>query len=154
MAEIKTKVNKASVIKFLNAVEDEGKRKDSFEILKMMTQITKEKPKMWGDSIVGFGNYHYVYDSGREGDSAMIGFSPRKQNITIYITNGFTKYQGLMKKLGKYSTGKVCLYIKKLEDVDKTVLKELITQSAKAVKQEKTFHSHINESAKRTYKSG
>ena len=154
MAELKTKVNKASVTRFLNTVEDVGKRKDSFEILKMMKQITKEEPKMWGDSIVGFGSYHYVYESGREGDSAVIGFSPRKQNITLYITNGFAQYQGLMKKLGKYSTGKVCLYIKKLGDVDKTVLKELITQSTKAVKQENTFHSHINESAKRTYKSG
>ncbi len=141
-AEIKTKVNDASVKDFLNLIEDDQKRRDCFEIVKMMESVTKEKAKMWGPSIVGFGNYHYKYKSGREGDMPIIGFSPRKQNITLYITNDFAQYQGLMKKLGKYSTSKVCLYIKKLEDVDKTVLKELITQSAKAVKQQTTFHSH------------
>lgn len=134
-AEIKTKVNDASVEDFLNLIENEQKRKDSFEILKMMKQVTKEKPKMWGPSIVGFGSYHYKYESGREGDMPIIGFSPRKQNITLYITNDFAQHQGLMKKLGKYSTSKVCLYIKKLEDVDRAVLKELINESVKAMKQ-------------------
>jgi hypothetical protein len=108
----------------------------------MMEKATKLKPKMWGPSIVGFGEYHYVYASGREGDSALIGFSPRKQNITIYIADGCARYQGLMKKLGKCSTGKVCLYIKKLEDVDTTVLKELITESVKAMKQGNMLHTH------------
>jgi hypothetical protein len=133
-AELKTKVNDASVTDFLNSVEDEQKRKDTFEILKIMKQITKEEPKMWGSSIVGFGTHHYKYESGREGDSAMIGFSPRKQNITLYIVPGFERYQGLMKKLGKYSTGKSCLYIKRLGDVDVEVLKQLITESLQVMK--------------------
>ena len=134
-AELKTKVNDASVTDFLNSVEDEQKRKDTFEILRIMKQITKEEPKMWGSSIVGFGTYHYKYESGREGDSAMIGFSPRKQNITLYIVPGFERYQGLMKKLGKHSTGKSCLYIKRLGDVDVEVLKQLITESLQVMKE-------------------
>lgn len=142
MSELKTTVNNASVKDFLNFIEDRQKRKDCYEISKMMEKATGQKPKMWGSSIVGFGKFHYVYESGREGDSALIGFSPRKQNITIYIADGFAKYQGLMKKLGKYSTGKVCLYIKKLEDVDTTVLKELIIESVKAMKQGKMFLGH------------
>lgn len=133
-AELKTKVNDASVTDFLNSVEDEQKRKDTFEILEIVKQITKEEPKMWGSSIVGFGTHHYKYESGREGDSAMIGFSPRKQNITLYIVPGFERYQGLMKKLGKHSTGKSCLYIKRLGDVDVEVLKELITESLQVMK--------------------
>ena len=142
MSELKTKVNNASVKDFLNSIENEQIRKDCFEISKMMEGVTKAKPKMWGPSIVGFGDYHYIYESGREGDSAIIGFSPRKQNITIYIADGFAQHQGLIKKLGKYSTGKVCLYIKKLADIDKTVLKELIVQSVKAMKQGNMLHSH------------
>lgn len=133
-AELKTKVNDASVTDFLNSVEDKQKRKNTFEILEIMKQITKEEPKMWGSSIVGFGTHHYKYESGREGDSAMIGFSPRKQNITLYIVPGFERYQGLMKKLGKHSTGKSCLYIKRLGDVDVEVLKELITESLQVMK--------------------
>jgi hypothetical protein len=142
MAELKTTVNNASVKDFLNFIVDGQKRKDCFEISRMMEKATKQKPKMWGPSIVRFGEYHYVYESGREGDSAFIGFSPRKQNITIYIADGFAQYQGLMKQLGKYSTGKVCLYIKRLEDVDRKVLKELITESVKAMKQGNMLHSH------------
>ncbi|MDP1713506.1 MAG: DUF1801 domain-containing protein [Anaerolineales bacterium] len=134
MAEPKTKVNNASVTDFLNTIEDETKRKDCFEILKLMKQITKEEPKMWGSSIIGFGSYHYVYASGREGDWMLTGFSPRKQNITLYIMPGFERYNSLMKKLGKYSTGKSCLYIKKLGDVDTKVLKELISQSVKVMR--------------------
>ena len=134
-AELKTKVNDASVTDFLNSVEDEQKRKDSFEILKIMKQITKEEPKMWGPSIVGFGSYHYKYESGREGDSPMMGFSPRKQNLTLYIiTPGFEDYQGQLNRLGKYSTGKSCLYIKRLSDVDVDVLKELISDSLKVIR--------------------
>lgn len=135
MAEPKTKVNNASVTDFLNTIEDESKRKDCFEILKLMKQITKEEPKMWGSSIIGFGSYHYVYASGREGDWMLTGFSPRKQNITLYIMPGFERYNSLMKKLGKYSTGKSCLYIKKLADVDTKVLKELVSESVKTMKQ-------------------
>jgi hypothetical protein len=130
-AEVKTKVNEASVADFLNSVEDEQKRNDSLEIVRIVEQITKEKPKMWGTSIVGFGSYHYKGASGREGDWMVIGFSPRKQNLTLYLPGGLENYQGLMKKLGKYSTGKGCLYIKRLSDIDKNVLKELITESHK-----------------------
>jgi len=132
--ELKTKVNNASVTDFLNSVADEQKRNDSFEILKMMKQVSKEDAKMWGTSIVGFGSYHYKGASGREGDWMLIGFSPRKQNITLYIMPGFDHYQKLMKNLGKYSTGKSCLYIKRLSDVDVNVLKELMTESLKVMK--------------------
>jgi len=132
--EVKTKVNNASVTDFLNSVADEQKRNDSFEILKMMKQISKEDAKMWGTSIVGFGSYHYKGASGREGDWMLIGFSPRKQNLTLYIMPGFDRYQKLMKNLGKYSTGKSCLYIKRLSDVDVNVLKELMTESLKVMK--------------------
>ncbi|MCI0554510.1 MAG: DUF1801 domain-containing protein [Anaerolineae bacterium] len=135
-AELKTKVNDASVTGFLNSVADEQKRKDSFEILKIMKESTQEEPKMWGSSIVGFGSYHYKGASGREGDWMQIGFSPRKQNITLYIMPGFERYQGLMKKLGKHSTGKSCLYIKRLDDVDVDVLKELISESIKFMKKQ------------------
>jgi hypothetical protein len=130
-AEIKTKVNEASVEGFLNSVVDEQKRKDSFEIIKMMQQATKEEPKMWGPAIIGFGSYHYKYESGREGDMPIIGFSPRKQNLTLYVGLGDDSENPLLKKLGKHTTGKVCLYIKKLADVDRTVLQQLINESAK-----------------------
>ena len=120
-AELKTKVNDASVTKFLNSVEDEQKRNDSFEILKLMKQITKEEPKMWGSSIVGFGSYHYKGKSGREGDWMLTGFSPRKQNLTLYLMGGFHTHADLLNKLGKFTTGAGCLYIKKLDDVDKKV---------------------------------
>jgi hypothetical protein len=131
-AELKTKVNESSVTGFLNGVEDEQKRKDSFEILRMIEQVTKEQPKMWGTSIVGFGSYHYKGKSGREGDWMIIGFSPRKQNLTLYLPGGLEHFQGLLSKLGKHSTGKGCLYIKRLSDVDVEVLKELIATSYKA----------------------
>jgi len=135
MAELKTKVNDASVTAFLNKIEDEEKRKDSFEILKIMTQVTKEEPKMWGSSIVGFGSYHYKGASGREGDWLLTGFSPRKQNLTLYLMGGFNTHTDLLKKLGKHKTSVGCLYIKKLEDVDVKVLKELIKKSMKVMKQ-------------------
>jgi len=137
MAELKTKENKASVKKFLNSVKDEQKRQDSFKILEMMKKITKEDPKMWGPSIVGFGSYHYKYASGHEGDMCIAGFSPRKEALTIYILPGFEKYDSLMKKLGKYKTGKSCLYIRRLEDIDTKVLTELISESYKYMKQKK-----------------
>ena len=131
MAELKTKQTKASVEKFLNSVKDEKKREDSFKILELMKKITKEEPKMWGPSIIGFGNYHYKYASGREGDWFLTGFSPRKQNLTLYIMSYLKKHKDLLKKLGKHKTGKGCLYINKLDDVDMNVLKELITASVK-----------------------
>jgi hypothetical protein len=132
--ELKTKVNNASVEGFLNTVEDEAVRKDCFEILKLMKQVTKEEPKMWGSSIVGFGSYHYKGASGREGDWMLTGFSPRKQNLTLYLMGGFDLHKGPLKKLGKYKTSVGCLYIKKLDDVDKKVLKELVTKSVRTMK--------------------
>jgi hypothetical protein len=134
-AEVKTKVNDASVTKFLNGVADEQKRNDCFEILKMMKQVTTDEPKMWGSSIVGFGSYHYKGKSGREGDWMLTGFSPRKQNLTLYLTGGFDTHAALLKKLGKFTTSVGCLYIKKLDDVDKKVLKELVQASVKRMKQ-------------------
>ena len=134
-AELKTKVNDASVTKFLNSVDDEQKRDDCFEILKMMQQVTKAEPKMWGSSIVGFGSYHYKGKSGREGDWMLTGFSPRKQNLTLYLMGGFDTHTDLLKKLGKFTTSVGCLYIKTLDDVDKKVLKELVQASVKRLKQ-------------------
>ena len=133
--ELKTKVNAVSVEGFLNSVTDEQKREDCFEILRLMEQVTNEAPKMWGSSIVGFGSYHYKGASGREGDWLLTGFSPRKQNLTLYIMGGFDLYQDLLKKLGKYKTSEgSCLYIKKLDDVDRKVLKELVAESVKTMK--------------------
>ena len=132
--ELKTIVNDASVEGFLNSVTDEQKRQDCFEILGMMEQVTKEAPKMWGSSIVGFGSYHYKGASGREGDWMLTGFSPRKANLTLYILGGFESSQDLLNKLGKHKTSVGCLYIKKLEDVDKEVLKELVAKSVKTMK--------------------
>jgi hypothetical protein len=129
MAELKTKTTRASVTKFLASIEDENKRKDSRTVLKMMKAITGEKPKMWGTAMVGFGSYHYKYASGQEGEWFLTGFSPRKQALTLYIMSGFSKYDALLKKLGKFKTGKACLYIKKLEDVHLPTLEELIRRS-------------------------
>jgi len=110
MAELKTKLNDASVTDFLNGIKDEGKRADSFEIVKMMQQVTKQEPKMWGSSIIGFGNVHLKYESGRELDWFTIGFSPRKQNLTLYVMGSFNPHTELLKKLGKHKTGVGCLY--------------------------------------------
>jgi len=129
MAKNKTVANNEDVENFLSNIENDQKRIDAFELLKLMKDITKEIPKMWGNSIVGFGEYHYVYESGREGDMFLTGFSPRKQDITIYIMTGFGKYKQKLIKLGKHRIGKSCLYIKKLENVDQDNLKELITDS-------------------------
>jgi len=132
--ELKTKVNVASVEGFLNSVTDEQKREDCFEILRLMKQVTKEAPKMWGSSIVGFGSYHYKGAGGREGDWMLTGFSPRKANLTLYILGGFDSSQDLLKKLGNHKTSVGCLYINKLDDVDKEVLKELVAESVKTMK--------------------
>ncbi len=129
MAALKTQKNDASVHDFLNAVPDETKRQDSFAIVELMRQVTGFEPAMWGDSIVGFGSYRYKYASGREGEWPLVGFSPRKQNLTLYIMSGFTRYDSLVENLGKYKNGKSCLYIKKLEDVDRDLLEELVRQS-------------------------
>ena len=129
MAELKTKPTDESVGLFLNSVENERKRVDSFEIMNMMREATGDEPVMWGDSIVGFGRYQYKYASGREGEWFLVGFSPRKQNLTLYIMSGFEEYENLLSDLGKYKTGKSCLYINKLEDVDKGKLRELVKKS-------------------------
>jgi hypothetical protein len=137
MADLKTVPTKFSVDKFLKGLNDEQTRDDCYEILKIMEKATKARAKMWGPAIVGFGDYHYVYESGREGDWFITGFSPRKQNLTLYMTGGFHQFEDLMRKLGKYTMGKGCLYINKLEDVDTKVLKEIITKSVKVVKGKK-----------------
>lgn len=129
MAELKTKPNRQSVTTFIKSVEDYKKRKDCIAVMTMMKEITGKRPKMWAASIVGYGNYHYKYESGREGDWFITGFSPRKQNLTIYIMPGFSKYEKIMRKLGKYKLGVSCLYIKTLEDIDQVLLKELIKKS-------------------------
>ena len=129
MSELKTKQNDGDVESFLNGVEDEAKRRDCHTIMEIMRKIAKGPPKMWGTSVVGFGNYHYTYASGREGDWFLTGFSPRKQSITLYIMSGFDRYEELMTKLGKYKTGKSCLYIKSLDDVHLPTLKTLIRES-------------------------
>ncbi|NNE46598.1 MAG: DUF1801 domain-containing protein [Rhodothermales bacterium] len=134
MAELKTKLNDASVTDFLNSVDDVEKRKDCFALVDMMREITGAEPKMWGTAIVGFGTYHYRYASGREGDWMQVGFSPRKQSLTLYIMSGFSRYDELMKKLGKHKTGKSCLYVKRLSDVDPVVLRKLIKESVAHVK--------------------
>lgn len=133
-AELKTKKTKVSADAFINAIKNEQERADCKTIAKMMSEITKAKPVMWGPSIVGFGDWHYVYDSGRENDWFMMGFSPRKQNLTLYLMPGFDGFESEMDKLGKYKTGRCCLYIKKLSDVDMTVLKKIMTGAAKRMK--------------------
>jgi hypothetical protein len=130
MAESKTQKTEESVEAFLNSVAHEKRRTDSFKVLELMKEVTGKEPKMWGSSIIGFGDYHYKYESGREGDWFLTGFSPRKQSLTLYIMAGFDEYDELMASLGKYKTGKSCLYINKLEDVDLPTLKQLVKKSA------------------------
>ena len=129
MAELKTKQTDENVEDFLNSISDEKKRQDSFKILELMKEVTGAEPRMWGTSIVGLGSYHYKYASGREADWFVTGFSPRKQNLTLYIMSGFDRYDELMRRLGKHTTGKSCLYIKKVEDIDLSTLKELVKES-------------------------
>ena len=133
MAELKTKKNDADVEAFLDGIENEKRRADCRAVVALMANVTGEPPAMWGDSIIGFGSYHYRYSTGREGDWMATGVSPRKQNLTVYIMTGFTRHEELMKKLGRYTTGKSCLYIKKLEDVDSGVLQELVRESFERV---------------------
>ena len=133
MADLKTKKNEARVEGFLKSVENEKRREDSFLVLDLMKEVTGENPTMWGTRFVGFGSYHYKGASGREGDWMKVDFSPRKPNMMLYIMDGFGSYDSLLQKLGKYKTGKSCLYINKLEDVDQTVLRELVKQSFKSM---------------------
>jgi hypothetical protein len=126
MAELKTKKTELSAEAFIRKVPDTQKQKDAFTILALMEKATKAKAKMWGSSIIGFGDRHLKYESGRELDWFVMGFSPRKQNLTLYIFGAVGKQKALLKKLGKHKTGKGCLYINKLEEVDMAVLKEII----------------------------
>ena len=135
MAELKTKLNDGSVDDFIQTVDDVQKREDCYQILKIMERITGEPAKMWGTSIVGFGSYSYKYASGREGDWPLTGFSPRKQNLTMYIMSGFSGYEELLAKIGKHKTGKSCFYIKRLSDIDEEVLEEMITRSVKYMRE-------------------
>ncbi len=131
MAELKTKVSNDSVVAFIKTIEPKEKRKDSQALLKIFKEATGEKPKLWGTSIIGFGSYHYKSDrSTQEGDWMLTGFSPRKQNLTVYIMPGFKQYKTLLKDLGKHKiSGGSCVYIKKLADINEKVLAELIKKS-------------------------
>lgn len=131
MAENKTQPTKQGVTAFVNGIDDAQKRADVKKVASMMRKATGKRAKMWGSSIVGYGTYHYKYDSGREGDFMTTGFSPRKQALTVYIIPGFTHFKAEMDKLGKYKTGRSCLYIKRLSDVDEKVLERLISKSVK-----------------------
>ena len=126
----KAVATKASVVSFLAGIEDDARQKDCRELAAMMREATGEQPRMWGASMVGFGAYHYVYDSGREGDSFLVGFAPRKSDLTIYIVPGFAMFGELLAKLGKHKTAKSCLYIKRLDDIDRGVLREIVVASA------------------------
>lgn len=130
MAEPKTKETDESVYEFLEKIADKGRREDCLAVVDIMRDVTKEEPKMWGTSIVGFGRFRYKYASGREGEWPIAAFSPRKGDLTLYITPGFERFT-LMKRLGKYKTGKSCLYVKKLADVDVDILKQLVAKSVK-----------------------
>ena len=131
MAENKTQPTKDSVSVFLNKIQDEPLREDCYAILEMMQQVSNLEPVLWGSAIIGFGKYHYVYESGREGDTVVIGFSPRKQNISIYLMGGLKIVEDELSKLGKYKTGKGCLYIKRLSDVNAEVLKKVFAKAFK-----------------------
>ena len=133
MAELKTRKNDGDVEAFLDGIENEKRRADCRTVVELMADVTGEPPAMWGDSIIGFGSYHYKYPTGREGDWMAVGVSPRKQNLTVYVMTGFERHAALMAKLGRYTTGKSCLYIKKLEDVDTSVLRELVRDSFEQV---------------------
>ena len=134
MAELKTKRNDQSVEAFLNQIPDERKRRDAFTVLDIMRQATKTEPQMWGSNIIGFGVYRYTYASGRSGEWFLTGFSPRKQNLTLYIMGGFEQYDELLKSLGKYKTGKACLYVNGLDDIDLPTLRKLVKQSVQYMK--------------------
>jgi len=139
MAENKTKPTKDSVTAFLNKIKDQQLRDDCFAILEMMQKISNDEPVMWGSAIIGFGTYHYVYESGREGDMILLGFSPRKQNISIYLMGGLNKVQDELPKLGKYKTGGGCLYIKSLTDINVTILKKVLARAFKEAQRKKAL---------------
>jgi hypothetical protein len=129
MAELLTQPHSGSVDKFIAAIADDQKRADARAVLALMRELSGAEPRMWGSSIVGFDSYHYVYESGREGDWFVAGFSPRAANLTLYIMSGFAEEQALLERLGKHKIGKSCLYVKRLADIDEQVLRELVTRS-------------------------
>lgn len=131
MADLKTKPTTATVDAFLKGIDDDDRRKDCHTLARIMKKAVKADGRMWGPSIVGFGSYHYKYESGREADWFLVGFAPRKQDLTLYLMAGFDRFPTLLKKLGKHKTGKSCLYIKRLADVDQSVLAELVSASVK-----------------------
>ena len=134
MADLKTKVNEASVTQFLDSIADEEKRQDSYTLFELFRKATRCEPKMWGSSIIGYDAYHYVGKSGREGDWLLAGFSPRKQALTLYIMSGWEQHADLLAKLGKHSLGKGCLYITRLNNVNLAVLQELIDEAVASAK--------------------
>lgn len=138
-ASNKTVPSDLSVTHYLESIADESRRRDCRQIHDLMKKVTGRTPRMWGTSMVGFGSYHYIYESGREGDMLATGFSNRKNAITLYIMGGFDRYEELMQQLGPHKTGKSCLYIKSLSDVDIDILSELISESLKAVKKKYTI---------------
>jgi hypothetical protein len=131
MYELKTKQTDSSVIEFIENVDSIKKREDAYQLLDIFTETTGFEAKMWGPSIIGFGSYHYQYDSGHEGDAPLVGFSPRKAKISLYFAPGEKKREELLKVFGKHTTGKACVYINKVADIDMNILKELINQSVK-----------------------
>jgi hypothetical protein len=133
MTQLKTRQNNQSVVVFLKTIDDPVKRKDCNTLKKLMREVTGKPAKMWGSSIVGFGSYHYKYASGREGEYLITGFSPRKQNLVIYIMPGFSNFADKMKQLGKYKTGKSCLYIKSLDHIDLEVLQSIVADSVRGM---------------------
>ena len=137
MAELKTQPTDQRVEDFLNTIDDEQKHSDAFALLEFMKEITGEEPVMWGPGIIGFGTYHYKYASGREADWMLTGFSPRKNNLTLYIMQGFDDYEHHLSQLGKHKTGKSCLYVKRLEDLDLDVLRKLISESVEYMRNKK-----------------
>ncbi len=148
MSELKTRENDSGVIDFIHTIADEEKRQDCLEVMQVMKEITSREPKMWGGSIIGFGKYHYKYASDREGDWFLTGLSPRKQSLTLYLMSGLDDDDKLLARLGKYKTGKACLYIKRLEDVDRNILREMITRSVERTirkypdAQERKYHNN------------
>lgn len=135
MYELKTKENDNSVIEFIESVESPKKREDAYRLLDIFTETTGYPAKMWGPSIIGFGSYHYKYASGHEGDAALVGFSPRKAKISLYFATGDEKREELLKDFGKHTTGKACVYVNKVADIDVDVLKALINQSVKFLRE-------------------
>jgi len=129
MYKLKTQPTDSSVVAFIESVESEKKQEDAFKLLDIFTETTGMEPKIWGESIIGFGSYHYKYESGHEGDAALVGFSPRKARFSLYFATGDEKREELLKDFGKHKTGKACVYVNKLDDIDVDVLKKLIDQS-------------------------